>query len=162
MQGVPTGPTDARVRPVHHQDRGRPITKVAPQDRHTIKADGCDREPPEGLLRGLAQRIAGEYWACHETLEEIWAEEPGDIRYLYQGILLVAVGLLHLERRNRHGALVKLRSGLELLAPFAPRCMGVDVDGLRSGAQEILTVLERDEGALDEALRRPRPVCRWG
>ena len=137
---------------------GRP-PKVRPEDRHALRRDGCDREPPAGLLRGIEQFNAGEYWECHETLEEIWIEEPGDIRYLYQGILLVGVGLLHLRRRNHHGAVVKLRSGLELLQAFEPECMGVQVARLRKDAKTFLALLSEGPHRMDEALRLGRPRC---
>lgn len=126
----------------HQSDRPRPIRKLRPEQRHLIRPVGCDSEPPEGLLRGIEQFNRGEYWECHETLEDLWKDEPGDIRYLYQGILLVAVGLLHLQRGNRHGAVAKLTSGIELLAPFVPRCMGMDTGGLVVAAGELLSVVQ--------------------
>lgn len=138
-------------------DRPRARTRVRPEDRHRIRTDGCDRELPVGLLRGIGQFNAGEYWECHETLEEIWIEEPSDIRYLYQGILLVGVGLLHLRRRNHHGAVVKLASGLELLRPFEPRCMRVEVSKLRGDASKILDRLKAGPDQLEAALQLPAP-----
>ena len=52
------------------------------------------------------------------------------MRYLYQGILLVGVGLYHWRRGNRHGAVVKLTQGVDKLQWFRPACMQVDVDRL--------------------------------
>ena len=141
-------------------DRPRPVAKLPPDQRQRIERDGCGGEPPAGLLLGIEQLNAGEYWECHETLEEIWAREARDIRYLYQGILLVGVGLLHLGRRNHHGALTKLRSGVELLAAFEPSCLGVDVAGLRRDAGPILDLLIEGPHRLEDALGLPAPVCR--
>ncbi len=137
----------------------RAIRKVPREDRHSIRRDGCDRTPPDGLLRGIEQFNLGEYWECHETLEDIWKEEPDDVRYLYQGILLVAVGLLHLERRNHHGAVAKLESGLDLLARFEPSCMGVDIARLRSDASAVYRLLMRGPDGMAEALLLPWPQC---
>ncbi|MDQ3854884.1 MAG: DUF309 domain-containing protein [Chloroflexota bacterium] len=136
------------------------MPKLRPEERSSVSREGCEREPPAGLLRGIRQLNAGEYWECHETLETLWRQESGTIRYLYQGILLVAVGLLHLERRNHHGARVKLRTGVELLAPFSPSCMRVDVAGLGAAALEVLTALDLGEGGMEAALKLPRPTCR--
>ena len=113
------------------------IRKEAPR-----RSARCADDPPAGLLEGIAQFNAGDYWACHETLEELWRIEPDHIRYLYQGLLQVGVGCYHLRRGNWRGAVNKLRSGLAYLAPSAPRCQGVDVARLRVEAGAVLTALD--------------------
>ncbi len=115
-----------------------PIIKKEPPRRSARCAD----PPPPGLLAGIAQFNAGEYWECHETLEEIWRVEPDPIRYLYQGILQVGVGFYHLRRGNYRGAVNKLRGGLAYLAPSEPACLGVDVARLRAEAGAVLAALE--------------------
>ncbi len=90
----------------------------------------CSEQAPALLLRGIEQFNRREFFAQHETLEDLWRGEPGDVRYLYQGILLVGVGFLHLERGNYRGALSKLEAGLEKLQWFLPNCQGVDVSRL--------------------------------
>ena len=115
-----------------------PIIKKEPPRRSAR----CGDAPPTALLAGVAQFNAGEYWECHETLEAIWRVEPDPIRYLYQGILQVGVGFYHLRRGNWRGAVHKLRSGLDYLAPSAPTCLGVDVARLRAEAQAVLAALE--------------------
>ena len=102
----------------------------------------CNDDAPEGLRAGIDQFNRGEYWECHETLEDIWRSESDAVRYLYQGILLAGVGLYHLRRGNRHGALSKLRAGRQLLVPYAPTCMGVDVARLRDDIARILSRIE--------------------
>lgn len=137
----------------------RIIPKVRAEHRRELKPLDCDRAPPEELLRGIGQFNAGQYWECHETLERIWVREPDDIRYLDQGILLVGVGLLHLSRRNHHGAVTKLASGVDLLASFEPRCMRVEVSKLRQNAAELLDALAGGSEALDAALALPPLRC---
>lgn len=105
----------------------------------------CDDPAPALLRRGVAQFNRGEYWDCHETLEELWRGEPDAVRYLYQGILLAAVGLLHRQRGNRRGATSKLRAGLARLEPYSPACMGLDIAALRAALSHILERIdERD------------------
>lgn len=97
--------------------------------------DRCRLPPPELLRKGIEQLNRGEYFAQHETLEILWRAERDDVRYLYQGILLVGVGMFHLvERANYHGAVVKLETGARLLRWFRPACQGVDVDALIAAA----------------------------
>lgn len=115
-----------------------PIIRKEP----TRRSARCDEPPPPGLLAGVAQFNAGEYWECHETLEDLWRVEPDHIRYLYQGILQVGVGLHHLRRGNWRGAVNKLRGGLGYLAPSAPACQGLDIARLRAEAGTLLAALE--------------------
>jgi uncharacterized protein len=115
-----------------------PIIKKEPPRRSAR----CGEAPPPALLAGIAQFNAGEYWECHETLEEIWRVEPDTIRYLYQGILQVGVGLYHLRRGNYRGAVNKLTSGLAYLAPSEPACLGVNVARLRAEAGAVLAQLQ--------------------
>ena len=132
-----------------------PIIKKEPPRRSAR----CAEAPPPGLLAGIAQFNAGEYWECHETLEELWRVEPDPIRYLYQGILQVGVGFYHLRRGNYRGAVNKLTSGLAYLAPSEPACLGVDVARLRAEAGAVLdaiTALGRERLAEFDATRLPR------
>ncbi len=97
----------------------------------------CGDPPPAGLLRGIEQFNAREYFECHETLENIWNAEPGPIRTLYKGILQIGVGCYHLLRANYKGATMKLRTGADYLEPYAPRCMGVEVGQLIADARRL-------------------------
>jgi hypothetical protein len=107
--------------------------------------------PPAGLLRAIEQFNRAEFWDAHETLEELWRHEEDAVRSLYQGILLVGVGLHHLLRGNYRGARTKLRAGMERLAPYGPVCQGVEVAGL-------LAATERCYAALPEERPRKGPA----
>ena len=103
----------------------------------------CQESPPPQLLDGIAQFNRGEYFEQHETLELLWRAEPRDIRRLYQGILQIGVAFHHLQRRNHHGTVYMLTRGARYLAPFAPRCQGVDVARLLTDAAAALSEVER-------------------
>ncbi len=108
----------------------------------------CGEPPPLLLLEGIAQFNAAEYWEAHETLEGLWRNEADPVRSLYQGILLVGVGLYHLARGNYHGATTKLAAGLQRLEPYAPLCQNVDVVALREDVQRCYNaVLEAADRA---------------
>jgi predicted metal-dependent hydrolase len=96
--------------------------------------DRCGDSPPKLLLDGVEQFNRGEYFEQHETLEILWRAEKDDVRYLYQGILLVGVGMFHVRRGNYHGAEVKLATGVRFLQWFRPVCQSVDVDALIADA----------------------------
>ncbi len=98
----------------------------------------CADAPPEGLLDGIRLFNAGEYYACHESLESIWLGERGPIRYLYQGILQIGVGFHHLGNQNFRGARLLLENGIAKVERFQPDCMSVDTRLLRDETQACL------------------------
>jgi predicted metal-dependent hydrolase len=103
----------------------------------------CHEPPPPRLREGIAQFNRGEFFEQHETLELLWRAERRDIRYLYQGILQIGVAFHHLRRLNHHGTVYMLTRGPRYLAPFAPRCQGVDVAALLRDAAAALEAVER-------------------
>jgi len=104
----------------------------------------CDEPPPLLLGRGIEEFNAGAYYACHETLEELWRAEGRPIRRLYQGILLVGVSLYKVyEQANYVGAVSLLDRGLAHLEGFPTTCQGVDVDLLRRQSRVLRAELLR-------------------
>lgn len=98
---------------------------------------------PDLALRGIEEFNRGEFFEAHEYLEDAWRAETGRIRYLYQGMLQVGVGLYHRENGNWKGATSLLRSGIERLKEFEPETGGLDVSRLIRESERCLTELER-------------------
>ena len=90
---------------------------------------------PERLRVGVHLFNAGEFFECHEVLEDLWRDERGPIRELYQGILQVGVGFYHLGRGNYRGALNLLGYGIARLERVAPDAHGLDVGALLLSAR---------------------------
>lgn len=83
----------------------------------------------------------GEYYECHEILEDIWRAEEDDVRFLYQGILQIGVAFHHLRNDNWRGATGLLTGGIEKVSRYLPACMGVDTNRLVREAQACLDAL---------------------
>jgi hypothetical protein len=111
-------------------------------EKNPVQNPDCSCSPSSTLFSAVRQFNAGEYFSCHETLEELWLAESGALRKLYQGILQVGVGLYHLQRGNEPGAVALLARGAGLLRPFSPLCLGIDVEGLVHGAERVLATLQ--------------------
>jgi predicted metal-dependent hydrolase len=136
------------VTPIPHPKLSRTLRELAATDLHRER---CADPPPPLLIRGVHEFNAREFFECHETLEELWRAETHPIRYLYQGILHIAVGYYHQRRGNHHGAITKLGSGLKLLAHYAPRCQGVEVAPLVETANRARErLLELGPARMDE------------
>ena len=104
---------------------------------------GTPEELPDLVLEGIAEFNRGEFFQCHEFLEEAWMQESGRVRYFYQGILQVGVGFYHLKNGNWRGATGLLRNGITRLEEFEPASLGVDVARLVSQSEHCLRQLER-------------------
>lgn len=96
---------------------------------------------PEQYVQFIDKFNAGEYYDCHDILEEIWMEDKSD-KFL-QGLLQLSVGLYHLEYGNIKGARWMLGNSRKYLLRYAPTHWRLDV-------QEVITYIESCEAALPD------------
>jgi predicted metal-dependent hydrolase len=107
----------------------------------------CPKSPPDKLLLAISRFNNGEWFECHETLEDLWMGEHGEIRRFYQGILQIAVAMHHWRNGNFAGAMSLLKSGVDHLGNVRPVCMQVDVAAFAAEAnrtREALAGLGKD------------------
>jgi uncharacterized protein len=139
---------DARGRALNARPRdglGRPLPRGS---------DGVERVPEDLVLPAReslveAQRLLdlGRPFHAHEVLEGTWKAAPAHERDLWQGLAQLAVGLTHLARGNRKGAVTLLRRSATRIAPYADRPYGIDVPALVSFASQSADALESDAPA---------------
>ena len=103
----------------------------------------CDQSLPDGIVQGIEQFNRREFYACHDTIELVWVDEPGDVRLMYQGLLQIAVAFYHVQQDNWRGMVKMLARGKPKLLPFLPGCQGLDLE-------DLLAEVERSEAALGE------------
>jgi predicted metal-dependent hydrolase len=79
--------------------------------------------------QGIAEFNHGEFYECHETLEEYWQTLPVDLphRQMVQGIIQIAVGFYHLGRNNVKGAVKLFTRGNQRLQAFLPTDAGLEL-----------------------------------
>ena len=113
----------------------------------------------EAFWRGIACFNRGQFFTCHEVLEEIWLAEPEAEKLFYQGLIQVAAGFHHVvEKKNPRGALSLLRAGAEKLQSYPPAYHGIDLAGLLGTLASWLDRLERQQPADDLLLPTIRPA----
>lgn len=78
--------------------------------------------------QAIAQFNAGEYYACHDTLEALWIEALEPDRKFYQGLLQIAVAYYHLSHHNWRGCVILLGEGIAKLQAFAPTYADINVE----------------------------------
>jgi predicted metal-dependent hydrolase len=111
--------------------------------------------PAESLAEAQRLLDTGRPFHAHEVLEGTWKAAPGPERDLWQGLAQLAVGLTHLARGNRRGAVTLLERAARRIAPYAddpPH--GVDVPGLVRFAQDLAARAGRGEA--EAAVPPPR------
>ena len=84
------------------------------------------------IVEGVRLFEEGDYFMCHETLEEYWVEAPQQEKAFLQGLIQLAVGLHHYERKNFKGARLQFGKALSRLSGYPDAHQGIDVDGIRN------------------------------
>ncbi len=101
-------------------------------------------DPGLGLRQAVEEFNQRRFFECHETLEDLWNQEPGEERRFYQGLLQIGVGYYKIiTRPNYRGARSLLETGANYLKPFQPRSFGIDVSQLVRAAGMARQELER-------------------
>ena len=122
---------------------------AAPIDEERASRLARGRTPPldpievDRIFRQAVANFNGvRYWHAHEDWETLWRAAPEEDRDFYQGLIQVAAGLLHLQRRNLRGARNKLEEGLARLRKYEPAHNGIFVNELIGEASRLLGDLE--------------------
>ena len=120
MSTTPPRDRDRRGRALNARPRdglGRPLPRGSV---------GVERVPEDLVLPPVeslveAQRLLdlGRPFHAHEVLEGTWKAAPQHERDLWQGLAQLAVGLTHLARGNRTGAVTLLRRGAARIEPYS-------------------------------------------
>lgn len=131
----------------------KPTTKA--KDASAAPSTAADAELPRGRTPPLDEATADElfrrgvalfngvrYWHAHEAWEILWRAARDEERDFYQGLIQVAAGLLHLQRRNARGAWNLLSQGLDKLRKYQPTHRGIFVNELVGRGEGILEDLE--------------------
>ncbi|MBO8163408.1 MAG: DUF309 domain-containing protein [Brevibacillus sp.] len=111
---------------------------------------------PEQYYQFFRLFNAGEYYECHDVLEEIWMEDKSN-KFL-QGLLQIAVGMYHYECGNVKGARWMFANARKYLTRYLPSFWGLSLQPVVDCLDECLRLLpDRDSISYQEAKRNPLP-----
>ena len=120
------------------------VTPAEQDERRRGRTPPLDRAEADRLFReGVSLFNGVRYWHAHEAWETLWRAASDEGRDFYQGLIQIAAGLLHLQRRNLRGARSKLREGMDRLRPYEPAYEGIFVNELIGEAGRLLVDLDR-------------------
>lgn len=94
------------------------------------------------LKKSIQEFNNGEYFACHETLEDLWMIEVGPNRLFYQGLLQLSVGFFHLFNHNYAGAASQWRRGSVKLQNFGDCHLEINLKTLLEQTRRCQHMLE--------------------
>ncbi|MFM1654889.1 DUF309 domain-containing protein [Brevibacillus sp. B_LB10_24] len=94
---------------------------------------------PDQYYQFFSKFNQGEYYECHDLLEEIWMEDKSN-KFL-QGLLQLAVGIYHFECGNIKGARFMFGNAAKYLSRYSPRFWDLDVERVLGYLEECLAVL---------------------
>jgi len=90
------------------------------------------------IRQGVELFNRGEFFACHEVLEQVWLEAREPQKLFLQGLIQIAVGFHHLRRNNLVGAQRLLHAGAAKLENTGPSQTWIDSAALLAAVEPIL------------------------
>jgi predicted metal-dependent hydrolase len=84
----------------------------------------------------------GEFYRCHEVLEELWTPTIQPERWFLQSLIHFAVGFFHHQQSNQTGASRQLRKGLRKIQDYLPEWGGVRTAAIEQAVRDCLTSIE--------------------
>ena len=108
----------------------------------STQGDGNWETNPQ-LSEAIALFNRGDWYACHDLIEDLWHQCQGPDRQALQGLLQIAVAQLHLERQNLRGATVLMGEGLGRLKPYGSEALGLDLPPLLAAVSRRLQALQQ-------------------
>ena len=93
---------------------------------------GDDMKADIRFIKGLHLFNEGEFFECHEVIEELWLETPVDDpwRDLYKGVIQAVAAIYQFDRGVMSGALGLHRTSVKYLKKYEPKALGLNVSRL--------------------------------
>ncbi|MFB6275662.1 MAG: DUF309 domain-containing protein [Halothece sp.] len=98
--------------------------------------------PSTSFWQGIAQFNEQQFYACHDTFEELWMQAEVLDRNFYQGLLQIAVGCYHLSNSNWRGAVILLGEGIGRLEEYEPIYSEINITELIEQSRHLLDSLQ--------------------
>lgn len=81
----------------------------------------------------------GDYYTCHDLLEEMWMTDKRN--YFFKGLLQMSVAIYHYEYGNVKGARLMMKAAHEYLQDYRPKYWGLDLEKVYIFIEECLSII---------------------
>jgi predicted metal-dependent hydrolase len=100
------------------------------------------KDPRALFQEGIELFNRGEFFECHEFLEQVWTPTRQPDRWFLQSLIHFAVGFHHHQHNNFAGATRQLRKGLRKIQGYLPEWDGVRTGVIAREARRCLEIIE--------------------
>ena len=99
-------------------------------------------EKEQAISDGISYFNNERFWECHEILEGVWKNCTGNEKFLVQGLILVAAGLVHYQKDEDETCISIFKRALEKLEIAKGKYHNIDIDRIKKLVVEIINTKE--------------------
>ena len=96
-------------------------------------------EKEQAISEGISYFNNERFWECHEILEGVWKKCDGNEKFLVQGLILVAAGLVHYQKDEDSICISIFNRALEKLENSDGQYYNIDIDKIKKTINEMIT-----------------------
>jgi len=101
------------------------------RDAAALHPDLTPEERTRLLIEGVDHFNAARFFEAHEVWEEVWRSTTPEPRQLLQGLIQIAVAMVHHRDRGRPAVARRvLAKGWRRVEPYRPSALGIDLEDL--------------------------------
>tara|TARA_A100001037_G_scaffold262738_1_gene252546 strand:+ start:40 stop:603 length:564 start_codon:yes stop_codon:yes gene_type:complete len=95
-------------------------------------------EKEQAISDGISYFNNERFWECHEILEGVWKNCTGDEKFLVQGLILVAAGLVHYQKDEDEICISIFNRALSKLQNSDGEYHNIDIDKIKNTVTEMI------------------------
>ena len=99
-------------------------------------------EKEHAISDGISYFNNERFWECHEILEGVWKNCIGDEKFLVQGLILVAAGLVHYQKDEDEICISIFNRALTKLETASGKYHNIDIDKIKNTVTEMINSKE--------------------
>jgi len=113
------------------------LSSIGPLDhaKHVIE-EIVEKE--QAISEGISYFNNERFWECHEILEGVWKNCNGDEKFLVQGLILVAAGLVHYQKDEDSICISIFNRALEKLESSNGTYYNIDIDKIKKIVNDMI------------------------
>jgi uncharacterized protein len=113
------------------------LSSIGPLDhaKHVIE-EIVEKE--NAISEGIDYFNNERFWECHEILEGVWKNCDGNEKFLVQGLILVAAGLVHYQKDEDHTCISIFNRALQKLENSNGKYHNIDIDKIKKIITEMI------------------------
>ena len=113
------------------------LSSIGPLDhaKHVIE-EIVEKE--KAISEGVDYFNNERFWECHEILEGVWKNCDGNEKFLVQGLILVAAGLVHYQKDEDSICISIFNRALEKLENSNGEYHNIDIDKIKKTITEMI------------------------